>query len=61
MFTQGTIWNVDSFDQWGVELGKALAQRIVPELEAVDEPALGHDSSTNALIRRYRKLKGAGG
>ena len=60
VFTQGTIWNVDSFDQWGVELGKALAQRIVPELEAVAEPALGHDSSTNALIRRYRKLKGAG-
>jgi glucose-6-phosphate isomerase len=60
VFTQGAIWNVDSFDQWGVELGKALAQRIVPELEAVDEPALGHDSSTNALIRRYRKLKGAG-
>jgi glucose-6-phosphate isomerase len=60
VFTQGTIWNVDSFDQWGVELGKALAQRIVPELQAVAEPALRHDSSTNALIRRYRKLKGAG-
>ena len=49
------IWNIDSFDQWGVELGKVLAQRIVPELEAATEPQLGHDSSTNALIRRYRK------
>jgi glucose-6-phosphate isomerase len=58
VFTQGTIWQVDSFDQWGVELGKALAQRIIPELESAKEPALGHDSSTNALIRRYRKLKG---
>jgi len=58
VFAQGTIWNIDSFDQWGVELGKALAQRIVPELEAVNEPPLAHDSSTNALIRRYRKLKG---
>jgi glucose-6-phosphate isomerase len=57
VFTQGTIWNVNSFDQWGVELGKALAQRIVPELESKDEPRLGHDSSTNTLIRRYRKLK----
>jgi glucose-6-phosphate isomerase len=57
VFTQGTIWSVNSFDQWGVELGKALAQRIIPELESKTEPALGHDSSTNALIRRYRKLK----
>jgi glucose-6-phosphate isomerase len=57
VFTQGAIWNIDSFDQWGVELGKALAQRIIPELEAREDPALGHDSSTNALIRRYRKLK----
>jgi glucose-6-phosphate isomerase len=54
VFTQGTIWNIDSFDQWGVELGKVLAQRIVPELESAAEPALAHDSSTNALIRRYR-------
>jgi glucose-6-phosphate isomerase len=60
VFTQGAIWNIDSFDQWGVELGKALAQRIVAELEAVDEHLLGHDSSTNALIRRYRKQKAAG-
>ncbi len=58
VFTQGTIWNINSFDQWGVELGKALAQRIIPELESRTEPALGHDSSTNALIRRYRRLKG---
>ena len=58
VFTQGTIWNIDSFDQWGVELGKVLAQRIIPELESRGEPALGHDSSTNNLIRRYRKLKG---
>ena len=57
VFTQGTIWNIDSFDQWGVELGKALAQRIVPELTAEAEPALSHDSSTNTLIRRYRALK----
>jgi glucose-6-phosphate isomerase len=57
VFTQGAIWNINSFDQWGVELGKALAQRIVPELESNAEPALGHDSSTNTLIRRYRKLK----
>jgi glucose-6-phosphate isomerase len=57
VFTQGTIWSIDSFDQWGVELGKVLAQRIIPELEAKQEPKLGHDSSTNALIRRYRKLK----
>jgi len=61
VFTQGTIWSINSFDQWGVELGKALAQRIIPELESQSEPQLSHDSSTNALIRRYRKLKGAGG
>jgi glucose-6-phosphate isomerase len=54
VFTQGTIWNIDSFDQWGVELGKVLAQRIIPELESQEEPKLGHDSSTNSLIRRYR-------
>jgi glucose-6-phosphate isomerase len=54
VFTQGAIWGIDSFDQWGVELGKVLAKRIVPELEAADEPDLGHDSSTNTLIRRYR-------
>src|SRR6184192_3175467 len=58
VFVQGTIWDIDSFDQWGVELGKVLAKRIVPELEGKDEPKLGHDSSTNALIRRYRKMKG---
>jgi len=57
VFTQGTIWHIDSFDQWGVELGKVLAQRIIPELESKTEPKLSHDSSTNALIRRYRKLK----
>jgi len=57
VFTQGAIWNTNPFDQWGVELGKALAQRIIPELGADAEPALQHDSSTNALIRRYRKLK----
>jgi glucose-6-phosphate isomerase len=57
VFTQGAIWNINSFDQWGVELGKALAQRIIPEIESQTEPALGHDSSTNALIRRYRKLR----
>jgi glucose-6-phosphate isomerase len=54
VFTQGAIWGIDSFDQWGVELGKVLAKRIVPELEAADEPDLAHDSSTNVLIRRYR-------
>jgi glucose-6-phosphate isomerase len=59
VFTQGTIWRINSFDQWGVELGKVLAKRIIPELEAKDEPKLAHDSSTNALIRRYRRLKGA--
>jgi glucose-6-phosphate isomerase len=57
VFTQGTIWNVNPFDQWGVELGKALAQRIVPELESKAPPKLKHDNSTNNLIRRYRKLK----
>ena len=59
VFTQGVIWQINSFDQWGVELGKVLAQRIVPELESAQEPALGHDTSTNNLIRRYRKLKQA--
>ncbi len=59
VFTQGVIWQIDSFDQWGVELGKALAQRIIPQLEGAAEPRLEHDSSTNALIRRYRKLRGA--
>ena len=57
VFTQGTIWNIDSFDQWGVELGKVLAQRIIPELESKAEPTLRHDNSTNNLIRRYRRLK----
>ncbi|HUE36477.1 MAG TPA: hypothetical protein VMO20_03735, partial [Candidatus Acidoferrum sp.] len=57
VFTQGVIWNINSFDQWGVELGKALAQRIIPELENPIEPKLNHDSSTNHLIRRYRKMK----
>ena len=57
VFTQGTIWNIDSFDQWGVELGKVLAQRTIPELESSGEPQLKHDSSTNALIRRYRQFK----
>jgi len=57
VFTQGVIWNINSFDQWGVELGKALAQRIIPELESAAEPATNHDSSTNNLIGRYRKMK----
>jgi len=57
VFTQGTVWSIDSFDQWGVELGKVLAKRIIPELEAESEPKLAHDSSTNALIRRYRALR----
>jgi len=57
VFTQGTVWSIDSFDQWGVELGKVLAQRIIPELEDATEPKLAHDSSTNALIRRYRRDK----
>jgi glucose-6-phosphate isomerase len=58
VFTQGTIWDIDSFDQWGVELGKVLAVAIIPELESAGEPELKHDSSTNTLIRRYRSLKG---
>jgi glucose-6-phosphate isomerase len=57
VFTQGTIWGIDSFDQWGVELGKVLARRIIPELESQAEPELAHDSSTNALIRRYRRMR----
>ncbi len=57
VFTQGTLWHIDSFDQWGVELGKVLAQRIIPELESKAEPQLTHDSSTNTLMRRYRRLK----
>jgi glucose-6-phosphate isomerase len=57
VFTQGTIWNINSFDQWGVELGKVLANRIAPELRAAQEPSLTHDSSTNTLIRRYRRLR----
>src|SRR5206468_10197629 len=57
VFTQGTIWKINSFDQWGVELGKALANRIMPELQAVGEPDLAHDSSTNELIRRYRAAR----
>jgi glucose-6-phosphate isomerase len=59
VFTQGTIWQINSFDQWGVELGKALAKRIIPELQSQAEPKLTHDSSTNALIRRYRQQKRA--
>jgi glucose-6-phosphate isomerase len=61
VFTQGVIWNIDSFDQWGVELGKVLAQRIIPELESKAEPKLNHDSSTNNLIHRYRNMKSEGG
>jgi glucose-6-phosphate isomerase len=61
VFTQGTIWGIDSFDQWGVELGKALAKRIVPELQSTEEPDLTHDSSTNALIRRYRAQRAKSG
>jgi glucose-6-phosphate isomerase len=57
VFTQGVIWNINSFDQWGVELGKVLAQRIIPELNTDTDPKLKHDSSTNNLIRRYRKAK----
>jgi glucose-6-phosphate isomerase len=60
VFTQGTIWQIDSFDQWGVELGKVLAQRIIPELESATEPELKHDSSTNTLIRRYRESRNHG-
>ena len=59
VFVQGVIWNIDSFDQWGVELGKVLAQKVIPELESAAEPQLAHDSSSNALIRRYRRLRGA--
>jgi glucose-6-phosphate isomerase len=57
VFTQGTIWSVNSFDQWGVELGKVLAKKVADELSADDEPGLAHDSSTNALIRRYRAAR----
>jgi hypothetical protein len=57
VFTQGVIWNIDSFDRWGVELGKVLAQQIILELASTAEPQLGHDSSTNTLIRRYRTLR----
>jgi glucose-6-phosphate isomerase len=57
VFTQGVVWNIDSFDQWGVELGKVLATKIIPELKSESEPDLTHDSSTNALIRYYRALK----
>jgi glucose-6-phosphate isomerase len=60
VFTQGVIWAIDSFDQWGVELGKILAKRVLAELESDDAPELRHDSSTNALIRRYRNLRGRG-
>jgi len=57
VFTQGAIWQINSFDQWGVELGKVLAQRISPELQSEDEPELDHDSSTNTLISRYRSMR----
>jgi glucose-6-phosphate isomerase len=57
VFTQGAVWNINSFDQWGVELGKKLAQRIIPELSADGDAGLAHDSSTNTLIRRYRRLR----
>jgi glucose-6-phosphate isomerase len=60
VFVQGTVWNLNSFDQWGVELGKALAQRIGAELVSEEEPQLAHDGSTNALIRRYRRLRNRG-
>jgi glucose-6-phosphate isomerase len=59
VFVQGTVWEINSFDQWGVELGKVLANRIVPELESPTAPTLRHDSSTNTLIRRYRAAKGS--
>jgi glucose-6-phosphate isomerase len=59
VFTQGTVWQINSFDQWGVELGKVLAGRIASELRSAEEPARAHDSSTQALIRRYRKLRDA--
>jgi glucose-6-phosphate isomerase len=57
VFTQGTIWSVNSFDQWGVELGKVLAKKVAGELSSADEPDLQHDSSTNALIQRYREAR----
>jgi len=57
VFTKGTIWQIDSFDQWGVEQGKVLAKQIILELESAETPSLKHDSSTNALIRRWRALK----
>jgi glucose-6-phosphate isomerase len=57
VFTQGAIWEIDSFDQWGVELGKVLAQHIIPEIESVTEPQFGHDSSTNRSIRRHREVR----
>ena len=57
VFTQGTVWGINCFDQWGVELGKALAKAIIPELDGETEPDLAHDSSTNALIRRYRAMR----
>jgi len=57
VFTQGAIWAINSFDQWGVELGKVLASRIIPQLESKTDPALAHDGSTNALIRRYRERR----
>ena len=60
VFTQGTVWGIDSFDQWGVELGKVLAQKIIPELESPAAPPLDHDSSTNILIKRYRERKKSG-
>ena len=59
MFVQGTVWDIDSFDQWGVELGKVLAQRVAAEIVAGDDRGLAHDGSTNALIRRYRALRGS--
>jgi len=59
VFTEGVIWGIDSFDQWGVELGKALAQRVAAEIVAGDDRGLAHDGSTNALIRRYRALRGS--
>ncbi len=61
VFTQGVIWGINPFDQWGVELGKALAEKIVPELETATGPELAHDSSTNRLIRRYRAMRGSDG
>ena len=60
MFTQGAIWRINSFDQWGVELGKVLAKRIAPELSSEEEPELSYDGSTNALISRYRKFRRGG-